>query len=103
MLLQAGNDWLEFREPDLLAPRPVPDDPTRIVAPAAGVVVKLVVAEGTRVAAGDPIGAIEAMKMEMPLTARIGGVVRELSARAGGMVAQGDPLARIEPDGGKHG
>jgi geranyl-CoA carboxylase alpha subunit len=103
MLLQAGNDWLEFREPDLLAPRPVPDDPTRIVAPAAGVVVKLVVAEGTRVAAGDPIGAIEAMKMEMPLTARIGGVVRELSARAGGMVAQGDPLARIDPDGGEHG
>lgn len=66
-------------------------------APMPGTVVKLHVAEGQRVAAGDPLLVLEAMKMEHTVTAPYAGVVRRLPFQSGEAVAAGEPLAEIEP------
>ena len=47
-----------------------------------GTVVKVAVAEGTPVAAGDLVVVVEAMKMENPVTAHKAGVVTGLAVRS---------------------
>ncbi|WP_394551633.1 acetyl/propionyl/methylcrotonyl-CoA carboxylase subunit alpha [Agromyces sp. MMS24-JH15] len=66
-------------------------------APMPGTVTALFVADGDRVAAGDPILAIEAMKMEHRVTAPFAGTVR-LAVLSGEQVARDHPVARLEPD-----
>jgi len=69
-----------------------------VVAPMPGKVLAVLVAPGERVAIGQPVVVLEAMKMESTLTADVAGSVRTVGAVAGATVAGGDVLVEIEPD-----
>ncbi|RQO57410.1 acetyl/propionyl-CoA carboxylase subunit alpha [Paucibacter sp. KBW04] len=76
-------------------------DPTKAVdtlavpAPIAGNLQSWAVADGQEVTAGQTLAVMEAMKMEMQVTAQRSGKLRHL-AEAGTYVLQGASLARIE-------
>jgi biotin carboxyl carrier protein len=89
---------LRFDEPDPLERRPAVQDDRLVVSPVAGLLRHLAVAEGDRVADGDLIAVIEAMKMETPLTARLSGCVGRIGVRGGEQVAAGEILIEIVPD-----
>ena len=72
-------------------------DPGHIAAPFAGVVT-LVVAEGDRIAAGDTIGTIEAMKMEAAITAPRAGTVVRIAIGRVQQVEGGDLLVDVRPN-----
>lgn len=67
-----------------------------LTSPMQGTIVKVAVAEGDRVAEGDLVVVLEAMKMEQPLTAHRAGIVIALAAAAGETVAAGALIATIE-------
>ncbi|MFZ2512121.1 MAG: biotin/lipoyl-containing protein, partial [Gordonia sp. (in: high G+C Gram-positive bacteria)] len=64
--------------------------------PMQGTVVKVAVAEGDTVAAGDLVLVLEAMKMENPVTAHKDGTVTGLSVEPGAAVTQGTVLLEIK-------
>ncbi|MBC7290605.1 MAG: ATP-grasp domain-containing protein [Actinotalea sp.] len=66
-----------------------------LTSPMQGTIVKVAVAEGARVAQGDLVVVLEAMKMEQPLVAHRDGVVRGLSAVVGATVSAGSALCDI--------
>ncbi|SIT75990.1 biotin carboxylase N-terminal domain-containing protein [Microbacterium sp. RU33B] len=66
-------------------------------APMPGAVVAVHVADGSRVAGGDRIATIEAMKMEHPVTAPHNGVVR-VDVAVGEQVRRDQVLAHVTPD-----
>ena len=68
-----------------------------ILAPMPGKVIAVDVAEGDRVAAGQRLMVLEAMKMEHALTAPFDGTVTELSAATGGQVQVEAVLAVVAP------
>ncbi len=65
-------------------------------APAPAVVVGLQVAVGDRVTAGQVLGFLEAMKVEIAFAAPVAGVVSEIRAPRGQAVAAGEVLVVIE-------
>ena len=67
-----------------------------VAAPMQGTIVKVAVAEGQTVAAGELVVVLEAMKMEQPLTAHKDGVVTGLSAEVGATVPTGTVLLEIK-------
>ncbi|MET8279839.1 biotin carboxylase N-terminal domain-containing protein [Micromonospora sp. NPDC005174] len=69
-----------------------------LLAPLPGAVTRVHVEVGQRVAAGDPLLTLEAMKLEHPVLAPVDGVVAELPVPAGGQVRTGAVLAVIEED-----
>jgi acetyl-CoA/propionyl-CoA carboxylase biotin carboxyl carrier protein len=58
--------------------------------------VTVLVDAGDRVAAGQPLAVVEAMKMEHTLNAPFDGVVVTVHSRAGDQVAIRQPIATIE-------
>ncbi|PDP86935.1 acetyl-/propionyl-CoA carboxylase subunit alpha [Glycomyces fuscus] len=66
-----------------------------LVSPMQGTVVKLVAEEGQRVAEGDTVVVIEAMKMEQPLNAHKAGTVTGLKIAAGETVGNGAVVCEI--------
>ncbi len=66
-----------------------------LTAPMQGAIVRVAVAEGDRVEAGDLVVVLEAMKMEQPIVAHRDGVVRNLRAVAGESVTSGAVLCTI--------
>ncbi|MFZ1576874.1 MAG: biotin carboxylase N-terminal domain-containing protein [Nostocoides sp.] len=68
---------------------------TSLTAPMQGTIVKIAVAEGAHVEAGDLVLVLEAMKMEQPITAHKAGTVTGLSAEVGATVSNGQVLAEI--------
>jgi biotin carboxyl carrier protein len=64
-------------------------------APIAGKVVKLLVAEGDTVAAGQGVIVLEAMKMENELAAERGGTVGKIHKQAGQPVDSGELLVTL--------
>lgn len=66
-----------------------------------GKVVGVLVAEGDRVAEGQPVLILESMKMETERTAAVAGTVARIHVAAGQVVAQGDPLLDVEPEDGE--
>jgi acetyl-CoA/propionyl-CoA carboxylase biotin carboxyl carrier protein len=78
-----------------LAADPAGGGPVR--SPMPGTVTVVEVADGQRVAAGDRLVIVEAMKMEHVLTAPVDGVVRGLRATAGATVARDAVLLTVEP------
>lgn len=68
-----------------------------VVSPMPGQVVEVRVAQGAIVSAGDVLGVLEAMKMEMPLRAPFDGTVTSVTAAVGQQVALGEVLFAIEP------
>jgi len=67
-----------------------------VAAPMPGKIVRLLVAEGDSVAAGQGLLVMEAMKMQNEMKAPKAGRVVSLTAREGATVAAGDVLAAIE-------
>jgi len=74
-------------------------DPSRIIAPVSGALVAVNVKPGDVVKAGDVLALMEAMKMEMRLTAAAGGVVKAVHAAAGQQAAGGTLLIELELEG----
>ncbi|MBK8035170.1 MAG: acetyl-CoA carboxylase biotin carboxyl carrier protein subunit [Chloroflexi bacterium] len=60
-----------------------------------GQVRELLAAEGDAVERGQPILLLEAMKMEIRVTAPIAGTVKRLLVKAGDVVERGQRLAEI--------
>lgn len=69
-----------------------------IKAPMPGLVVRIQVELGQRVAAGAPVAVLEAMKMENQLKAPAAGVIRAIHVRPGDAVEKGKGLIDIGPD-----
>ena len=67
-----------------------------VVSPMQGTIVKIAVADGERVSAGDVIVVLEAMKMEQPLTAHKDGTVTGLAVSVGQTVASGAPICELK-------
>jgi len=70
--------------------------PSRLEAPIPGKVVKVHVAEGDEVEAGQPLVVLEAMKMENELTADQAGKVTAVHVEPGQTVDAGEALAELE-------
>jgi acetyl-CoA/propionyl-CoA carboxylase biotin carboxyl carrier protein len=67
-----------------------------LAAPMQGTIVKIAVAEGQAVEAGDLVIVLEAMKMEQPLNAHKAGVITKLTAEVGATVPTGTVLCEIK-------
>ena len=67
-----------------------------IVAPMQGTIVKVLVAPGDTVEAGQSLLVLEAMKMENHINADIAGTVQEVRVASGDTVGTGDVLVTIE-------
>jgi acetyl/propionyl-CoA carboxylase alpha subunit len=67
-------------------------------APMPGAVVELRVARGDRVAAGDTLVVLEAMKLLQSLTAPVSGTVAEIYCAPGDTVAGQAPLVKLDPE-----
>jgi acetyl-CoA/propionyl-CoA carboxylase biotin carboxyl carrier protein len=71
-------------------------DGDELVSPMQGTIIKIVASEGTRVAAGDTIVVLEAMKMEQPLTAHKDGTVTGLDVEIGQTVPAGGIVCQLK-------
>ena len=67
-----------------------------VTVPMQGTIVKVLVAVGDRVEAGQTVCVLEAMKMENAINAELDGVVKEVRVAAGDSVGGGDVIAVIE-------
>jgi 3-methylcrotonyl-CoA carboxylase alpha subunit len=87
---------------DPLAP---PDAATagagRVVAPIPGRIAAVLVARGDLVARGQPLVVLEAMKMELTLSAAAAGTVALVRCAVGDMVAEGRELVEMVAEGGE--
>jgi acetyl-CoA/propionyl-CoA carboxylase, biotin carboxylase, biotin carboxyl carrier protein len=67
-----------------------------LTSPMQGTIVKIAVADGDEVAAGDLVVVLEAMKMEQPLNAHKSGVISGLAATVGDVVTAGSAICEIK-------
>ena len=67
-----------------------------LTAPMPGVITKVMVVVGDEVARGQPLVALEAMKMEHLIRAPHAGVVKRVAASPGSMVQAGAELVEVE-------
>ena len=102
-----GPDWVDVDGPHGsldLVPVPTFVDPADVVAegsllaPMPASVTSVAVEAGQKVAKGDTIVVLEAMKMQHTIAAPADGVVTELAATAGQQVESGAVLAVIETE-----
>ena len=71
-------------------------DPSSLAAPMPATVVAINVTAGQAVAAGDVLILLEAMTMELAITAPRDGTVKRLACKAGDLVQAGVPLVELE-------
>jgi len=76
---------------------PPPGTGTPVVPPMPGRVIEVRVQEGARVAKGDVLLVLEAMKMRNEVVAPIDGVVRALRVEPGSNVRAKEPMLLLEP------
>ena len=81
---------------DLAAAASGPRGPAPLVAPMPGLIVRVNVAPGDRVAAGAGLIVMEAMKMENELRAPVAGTVKAVHATPGTAVEKGSVLVELE-------
>jgi pyruvate carboxylase len=77
-------------------PRAEQGNPLHVAAPMPGVVASVAVAPGRKVAAGDMLLTIEAMKMETAIHAEHAGVIKAVHAPVGSQVDAKDLLVEFE-------
>jgi len=77
--------------------RAAPPNTIAIAAPMLSKLVGISVGEGEPVRPGQPVAIVEAMKMEIVVTADDGGVVRAIAAAPGDLVQPGQPIVYLEP------
>jgi propionyl-CoA carboxylase alpha chain/3-methylcrotonyl-CoA carboxylase alpha subunit len=108
-----GNDWRAMVHPDTVevildgaraeVARAVSSGPDAAQATdwagaeMPGLVVAVAVQDGMRVARGDLLAVVEAMKFENPVTALRDGIVAEVACRLGQQVEAGQKLVRLAP------
>ncbi|SDB80718.1 Acetyl/propionyl-CoA carboxylase, alpha subunit [Raineyella antarctica] len=98
-LVTAASGTTQLVEVNGVAHRITRDEGGMMRSPTPALVVGTPVPVGTEVAAGATVVVLEAMKMEMAVTAPVAGRVKELFVRVGTQVATGEPLAQLEPTG----
>jgi propionyl-CoA carboxylase alpha chain len=75
----------------------VPPDLSRfLICPMPGLLVRLDVAEGDKVEAGQPLAVVEAMKMENILRAEKSATVKKVNAKAGESLAVDAIILELE-------
>lgn len=84
---------------ELSAANAGPAGPAPVVAPMPGLIVRVHVAVGDRVRAGQGVVVMEAMKMENELRAPADGTVRAIAAAPGSAVEKGAVLVEFEHEG----
>ncbi|MFM7504978.1 MAG: biotin/lipoyl-containing protein, partial [Rubrivivax sp.] len=87
-----------FDEPSPWPTTAAAADPRELRAPVAGVVAQVAVQPGDRVAAGQPLMCVEAMKMEMWQSAAAAGTVAAVHVALRDTVAAGARLLTLEID-----
>lgn len=75
--------------------RPTDEAPGVVTAPLPGLVLRLEVAVGAAVQAGQTLLVMEAMKMENAVTAPHHGTVRQVFVAEGDSVGEGEPLVEV--------
>ncbi len=88
-LYQASTS-LAFAEVDSAADR-------TLLSPLTGTIVKVLVYEGSPVAAGEVVAILESMKLEISIKATVSGVAKNISISQGAMVDRGQPIVEIAP------
>jgi acetyl/propionyl-CoA carboxylase alpha subunit len=95
----AGETWVlervQSRRPEHYASISAPDSGS-IEATMPGLVREVLAVEGVEVARGDTLVVLEAMKMELRLTAPFAGRVRRVHCVAGQVVERGGILVEVE-------
>jgi pyruvate carboxylase len=76
-------------------PKANPDDPREVGAPIPGKVSEVAVSVGHKVAKGDPLFTLEAMKMFSTVTAPMAGIVKTIEVEAGATIEAKDLLLRL--------
>lgn len=96
---QAGFDAVQASaEPEVVEEQfSIPPGVNVARAPLPANVWQVLVQPGARVVAGEKLIVLEAMKMEIPVTAAEGGVVSEILCAPGRQVSPGQALCLIEP------
>jgi len=69
-----------------------------VVAPMHGLLLEILVETGARVARGDKLAVLEAMKMQHEILAEIDGTVETIAATAGKQIAADDLILEIVAD-----
>ena len=82
--------------PPTQAPAPAAAGPGVLPAPMTGTVKEVKVAAGEQVSAGQLVVVMEAMKMDIDVTATAAGTVSEVHVSAGDNRAAGQPLLTIQ-------
>lgn len=80
--------------------RPPQSQPGDLRAPMAGKIIQVLVQAGDQVQAGDTLMILEAMKMELPITAPHDGTVDRVLYTEGHQVALGAELVQLHPHEG---
>lgn len=75
-----------------------PDDETEIGANIPGTIMKVLVASGDKVAAGQPVAVIEAMKMETNIIAAVDGIVDKIYVKEGQQAVAGQLIAKLKTE-----
>ncbi len=76
-------------------PKVDPADATQIAAPIPGAITSVAVSVGSKVAAGEKLITLEAMKMHTTISAPVGGVVQEVHVKVGDRVETKDLLVKL--------
>ncbi|WP_150290453.1 acetyl/propionyl/methylcrotonyl-CoA carboxylase subunit alpha [Sphingobium estronivorans] len=99
IVTEAGQSWFFSQTPPVKAGGAAASDGA-ILSPMPGRIIAVAVAKGDRVAKGQKLVTLEAMKMEHSLVAPFDGVVAELDASEGGQVSEGTLLVLVEREEG---
>ncbi len=75
------------------------DNPLHVAAPMQGSVISIAVSIGQAVTKGQPLAAIEAMKMETSVVAEASGTIREILVHPGTLVRAGELLIELRAEG----